>query len=374
MSNIKVRRLKKRIVNNKIEIIFIIFFLILFLVSTSYAFMNTTSIIDGGATILTKQDNNCKYNITASYDISNYWQQSNKYYYTYNLVIVNNGTEAINGWKIDIAGPSDLALNYGNVKSTINADNSLTFENMEWNGTIGVNEQFKLEFNIYSVEQDFKLTKFKFNGCSLIDEPNIPNSEEEDPIPLTGLTITPASYEMSVSEEITLQITKTPANANSTITWTSSDSTIATVDDSGKVIAIKEGTTTITASSGNIKSTSSIIVKQTEHDEPETYGLKFDFERGYATGNTFQFSLNITNNTDRSINSFSFDWDLPIGTNFSFWNDPGVNVDGITFNVKFIWSDLTPGKKELISGVVTLPVGYNAEDITNNLKFKNIKY
>lgn len=45
----------------------------------------------------------------------------------------------------------------------------------------------------------------------------------------------------------TLTATVLPANAtNKNVTWSSSDSTIATVDTKGKVVAVKEGTTEIT--------------------------------------------------------------------------------------------------------------------------------
>ena len=52
-----------------------------------------------------------------------------------------------------------------------------------------------------------------------------------------------------VGDLLQMQATTYPANAISTVTWTSSDKTIASVDDDGMVTALKAGTTTIKATS-----------------------------------------------------------------------------------------------------------------------------
>jgi uncharacterized protein YjdB len=58
------------------------------------------------------------------------------------------------------------------------------------------------------------------------------------------------SHECFVGEEFTLKVTILPANAiDKTVTWTSSDNTKATVDNTGKVSAIAEGDVVITVTS-----------------------------------------------------------------------------------------------------------------------------
>lgn len=88
---------------------------------------------------------------------------------------------------------------------------------------------------------------------------------EEDPdkpvVDVTGVALDPTNAEVTVGDELTLKATIVPADAtNKKLTWTSSDTSVATVV-SGKVTALKEGTTTITATSNNgIKGTATIKV------------------------------------------------------------------------------------------------------------------
>lgn len=65
-------------------------------------------------------------------------------------------------------------------------------------------------------------------------------------IPVESVSVAPTSLNLSVGESVTLVATVSPANANNTITWSSSSPSVATVNSYGKVIAQKAGTTTIT--------------------------------------------------------------------------------------------------------------------------------
>lgn len=64
----------------------------------------------------------------------------------------------------------------------------------------------------------------------------------------TGLSLNKTVDTLNVGQADTLTATVTPDNAtNKTVKWTSSDPSIATVDENGKVTAVKAGTATITA-------------------------------------------------------------------------------------------------------------------------------
>ena len=70
---------------------------------------------------------------------------------------------------------------------------------------------------------------------------------------LTDLKISPASSTVYEGKTVTLSAAKTPSNSAESITWSSSDTSVATVSSSGVVTAKKSGTATITAKATNGK-------------------------------------------------------------------------------------------------------------------------
>ncbi len=70
----------------------------------------------------------------------------------------------------------------------------------------------------------------------------------DTPVSVEAVAVSPVTTTLTIGDTEKLTVTFTPANAtNKNITWTSSDSTVATVDTKGIVTAVKAGTTTITA-------------------------------------------------------------------------------------------------------------------------------
>lgn len=77
----------------------------------------------------------------------------------------------------------------------------------------------------------------------------------------TALSL-PASTEVMVGKTVKISPSWTPANATETsITWSSSDDSVATVSTKGVVTGVKEGTCTITANSRHLTATSTVTVK-----------------------------------------------------------------------------------------------------------------
>ena len=71
-------------------------------------------------------------------------------------------------------------------------------------------------------------------------------------IDVTSVSVSPESLTLDVGNESTLTATVYPSNATTkTITWSSSDTGVATVTSSGKVKAVSEGRATIYAKSNN---------------------------------------------------------------------------------------------------------------------------
>lgn len=73
-------------------------------------------------------------------------------------------------------------------------------------------------------------------------------------VPASGVTLDQTSLNMTKTQEVTLVATVNPGNAsNKTVSWTSSNTAVATVDANGKVKAVGGGEATITATTHNGK-------------------------------------------------------------------------------------------------------------------------
>lgn len=80
-------------------------------------------------------------------------------------------------------------------------------------------------------------------------------------VPATDLTLGQESLalDLQTNTTATLSVTVTPANTTETVVWSSSDSSIVSVEG-GKLTARKEGTATITAQVGSIQKTCTVTV------------------------------------------------------------------------------------------------------------------
>ena len=83
-------------------------------------------------------------------------------------------------------------------------------------------------------------------------------------IKLEGIAISNKLDVMYKQQYIQLEILYTPENTtdDKTIEWSSSDETVATVSETGHLLALKQGTTTITAKSGNLTDSFELTVKE----------------------------------------------------------------------------------------------------------------
>lgn len=82
----------------------------------------------------------------------------------------------------------------------------------------------------------------------------------------------PETKDLEVGKSTTLTVTYTPTGAEADITWTSSDNSVATVDENGKVTAVKCGTATITAKAGSLSDTCTVTVYDKVEDIPGNGG------------------------------------------------------------------------------------------------------
>ena len=91
--------------------------------------------------------------------------------------------------------------------------------------------------------------------------------------PVTGIALNKTSLALYVNDTEQLTATVAPENADGTILWTSSDSTVATVDRNGSVHAVGAGTATITvAAASDSSKNAACTVTVTE----SVYGITAD--------------------------------------------------------------------------------------------------
>jgi hypothetical protein len=80
-------------------------------------------------------------------------------------------------------------------------------------------------------------------------------------IPVTSVTLNIDADDLIMGEMDTLIATVAPSTAtNKTVEWTSSDDSVATVDNTGKITTLREGTATITATTADGSKTASCFV------------------------------------------------------------------------------------------------------------------
>lgn len=91
--------------------------------------------------------------------------------------------------------------------------------------------------------------------------------------PVTGVTISPKTATLEIDETQQLTATIAPSNASDkNVSYGSSNTEVATVNDSGLVTAIAEGiaTITVTTTDGNHTDTAEITVNAPEEEDPPT--------------------------------------------------------------------------------------------------------
>lgn len=155
-----------------------------------------------------------------------------------------------------------------------------------WIETTNSEDNIKLDFSGYSGEISIVLWVKISKASETYYDMQLYTTNLGD---VETITLDKSSAEIKVDE--TLQLTAT-SSKNSEITWTSSDSSVASVSASGLVKGIKEGTTTITARGSESTATCNITVKS--KDEIVNDGEWTDFSKA-------EFELSKEGVSDASI-------------------------------------------------------------------------
>lgn len=140
-----------------------------------------------------------------------------------------------------------------------------------------------------------------------------PKDPEELPseVKVTRIVLEPEAIEIKEGEEVTLIATVEPSNAtNKNIKWTSDKTDIVTVDQTGKVIGVKEGTAIITATA--------------EDGSGVTANCNITVQKKATTGWVYQ----------ETFSSPNYPENYPNSQNIVTERDYGENVKGIKIVIK----------------------------------------
>ena len=151
--------------------------------------------------------------------------------------------------------------------------------------------------SIAKVDQDGKVTAVKEGSATITakagdKEATCKVTVQKKVIAVESVTLDRTSATLEEGQSITLVATVKPDNASDkTVTWSSSDDVIASVDQNGKVTAIKVGSVTITAKAGEKQADCKITVQE----KPKVSSITFNTNsfNGYI-GQDYQVSVSFT--------------------------------------------------------------------------------
>lgn len=129
---------------------------------------------------------------------------------------------------------------------------------------------------------------------------------------IESISLSPATTTLSVGQEISLNATIAPANAKRNLTWTSSSPNVATIDNTGKVTAVANGTSTITCQSTDnpsIKCTAQITVKSVTAIEVNGTPAKTVYSEGEPFNPAgLEISATYSDNTKGNLDNSACQW------------------------------------------------------------------
>lgn len=188
-------------------------------------------------------------------------------------------------------------------------------------------------------------------------------------IPVASVSVSPTTASLYAGNTQQLSATIAPANAtNKTITWTSNNNAVATVNSSGMVTAVAAGTATITTTTqdGNKTATATITVNPNSNFTVYFYkpsnwgtGIKIYYWSALPTGVLADATWPGVNMTNAGNGWYSYTFTNVTSTNLIF-NDGTSQSADLSRNktgwyMNATWYDSNPGTGVAVSSVSVSP-------------------
>ncbi len=129
------------------------------------------------------------------------------------------------------------------------------------------------------------------------------NPAQSGEIAINVFNLTKTTLTLNTTDEETITPIIFPSNAtNKTVTWTSSNAAVATVDQTGKVKAVAAGTATVTATAGGKTATCAVTVEERD-DTVRVSSVTLPATAGVATGKTTALTATVlpANATNKTV-------------------------------------------------------------------------
>ncbi len=180
--------------------------------------------------------------------------------------------------ELNLNGKGSKSIISGNIKTlNIKAPGEVNLNNANIETVELLSEGTTINSNDKTIIEGFNQNNFKYQGKIVIKKDIVPNSggssnggssyggssnggssnggSSNDTIDVNSIVLKQTHLTMELLSEYQLSAEVLPSNAtNKTLTWSSSDTSIVTVDQNGKVVAMKAGHAVISATTNNGKS------------------------------------------------------------------------------------------------------------------------
>lgn len=196
---------------------------------------------------------------------------------------------------------------------------------LKWNLEYPIDDTEILRNEVLSGARKVKGKSFNFNRNPFIDDRTLAckiwgdyNESTKNVCskvlqkdPPTSLTISPSEATVNVGSSVNLSVSATPSNASTSVTWVSSNLTVASVS-SGVVTGLSEGTTTISAIStmdSSVRAEITITVRDVKSISISGTPTKTTYEEGEKFDpNGLTVTAKYSDNTTSIVSNSSITW------------------------------------------------------------------